>query len=265
MLDIYREAARIIEDGQAAALATIVSTTGSTPGKLTAKMLVRDDGTTLGTVGGGCTEADIWRLSMEVITTGQPKRKQFRLTAATAAETGLLCGGEFEVFIEPIVNPTVYIFGAGHIARCVTPLLVGLDYRVVVIDDRESYASPEHFPTGVRTEVRDLDQCLDGFTLGPHSYLIIVTRGHQHDETVLKQAAQSDAGYVGLIGSRGKIGAIFKNLREAGIDRTRLEQVHAPIGLDIGAQSPEEIAISIAAELVAVRRGLDVKPRFHRK
>lgn len=262
MHDVYREATRLIEEGRCGALATIIGTRGSTPGKLGAKMLVLEDGSTFGTVGGGCTENDIWRQALEVIATGQPARTSFRLTAATAAETGLLCGGEFDVFIEPIGNPAVVIFGAGHIARCLAPLLMPLDYHVTVVDDREKFASPEHFPEGVRTEVRSFENVLDGIPVGPQTYLIVVTRGHEHDELVLGQAVQAGAGYVGLIGSRGKIGSIYKNLKAQGLPPALFDSVHAPIGLDIGAQTPQEIAVSIVAELIACRRGIQVPQRF---
>ena len=261
MLDIYREAARIIEDGERGAIATIIGTTGSTPGKETAKMLVRDDGTCLGTVGGGCTEADVRRLALEAIATDRTVRTSFRITAATASETGLLCGGEFEVYIEPIGNPTVYIFGAGHIAGCLAPLLSNIEYRTVVVDDRETYADPKRFPTADSVLVRDFSNAFEGFSIGPQSYVVVVTRGHHHDETVLEQAVATDAGYIGIIGSRGKIGAILKNLRGRGVDKGVLESVRGPIGLDIGSKTPQEIAISIAAELIAVRRGRDAGAR----
>lgn len=259
MYEIFTEAARLIAEGRRGALATIIGVTGSTPGKESAKLLVRDDGSTVGTVGGGCTESDIWRLAMEVLATERPVRERFRLTAATAAETGLLCGGEFEVYIEPIGNPTVTIFGAGHIAQALVPLLSSLEYRTTVIDDRETFAHPDRFPLASDVRVRDLGACMDGVPQGPNSYLIIVTRGHQHDETVLEQAIATTAGYIGLIGSRGKIGAIFKNLRRRGATEEHLERVHAPIGLPLGSKSPEEIAISIAAELIAHRRGRSLR------
>ncbi len=255
MLDIYRAAARVFEEGRLAALATIIGTEGSTPGKEAAKMLVLDDGRSIGTVGGGCTEAEVWRLAMEVIATDRPIRTSFRITAATAAQTGLLCGGEFEVFIEPIGNPSAYIFGAGHIARALTPLLAALEYRTVVIDDRESYATREHFPAAAEILVRDFDRALDGLSIPPHSYLIVVTRGHLHDEAVLSQALRSAARYVGIIGSRGKVGAILKHLRAAGVSESDLARVRGPIGLAIGARTPQESAIAIAAEMVAFRRG----------
>ena len=255
MYEVFTEAARLIAEGRRGALATIIRVTGSSPGKESAKLLVRDDGSTVGTVGGGCTESDIWRTAMEVLATEQPVRSRFRLTAATAAETGLLCGGEFEVYIEPIGNPTVVIFGAGHIAQALVPLLATLEYRTTVIDDRETFAHRDRFPLASDVQVRDLHDCLEGVPTGPTSCLVIVTRGHQHDETVLEQALGTSAGYIGLIGSKGKIGAIYKNLEKKGISRDRLDAVHAPIGLPLGSKSPEEIAISIAAELIAHRRG----------
>ena len=224
-------------------------------------MLVRDDGSTLGTVGGGCTENDVWRMAMQVIATDKPMRHSFRLTAATAAETGLLCGGEFEVFIEPVGNPVVYIFGAGHVAHHLVPHLNKLDYKTIIVDDRESYSNVERFPTATEVHVRDFETCFEGFNLGVNSYVLIVTRGHEHDETVLEQAVKTRAPYVGLIGSRGKIGAIFKNLRKRGITDEDLDRVRAPVGLDIGSQSVEEIVISISAEMIAFRRGCAPQPR----
>lgn len=254
MLEIFREAAHLIESGRRGALATIIGTTGSTPGKETAKLLVRDDGSAIGSVGGGCTENDIWKLALEVIATDQPVRTQFRLTAATAAETGLLCGGEFEVFIEPIGNPHVFIFGAGHCAQSLTRVLQPLEYRTTVVDDRATYANPELFPEKTEVVVHDFEGCTDGLPIGTSSYIVIVTRGHEHDETVLEQAVATSAPYVGLIGSRGKIGAIFKNLKKRGVSEETLARVRGPIGLDIGSRSPDEVAISIAAEIIAFRR-----------
>ncbi len=261
MLDIFSEAATLIRSGRVGAIATIIGTRGSTPGKESAKLLVRDDGTTLGTVGGGCTENEIWKKAMEVIATGTAWRGSFRLTAATAAETGLLCGGEFEVYVEPFGNPVVAIFGAGHCAKALANLLVPLEYQTIVVDDRETYADPQWFPAETEVLVQPFDNCLEGITVGSNTYIVIVTRGHDHDETVLEQVLRTEAAYVGLIGSRGKIGAIFKNLERRGTPREALERVRGPIGLDIGSQSPEEVAISIAAEMIAFRRNLAPPPR----
>jgi len=255
LLEVFTEAARLIAEGRRGALATIIRVSGSTPGKESAKLLVRDDGSTVGTVGGGCTESDIWREAMEVMVTDRPVRRSFRLTAATAAETGLLCGGEFEVYIEPVGNPSVVILGAGHIAQRLVPLLASLEYRTTVIDDRESFAHRERFPRASEVLVRAFESCLDGVPVGPNTCIIVVTRGHEHDETALEQAARTSAGYVGLIGSRGKIGAILRHLSRRGVPREALDRIRAPIGLPIGSKTPEEIAVAIAAELIAHRRG----------
>lgn len=261
MIEVFQEAARILESGRRGALATIIGTEGSTPGKLGARLLVRDDGSTLGTVGGGCTEADIWRAALDVIATGVSCRKRFRLTAATAAETGLLCGGEFEVYIEPIGNPSVVILGAGHLARALVTVLNTIEFRSTVIDDRETFARKEFFPGAAQVLVREFRNPFEGIEIFANSCLIVVTRGHTHDEVALESALGTDAGYIGLIGSKGKIGAIFKNLREGGISRERLARVHAPIGLPIGSRTPEEIAISISAQLISHHRGAVLSPQ----
>lgn len=255
LLEVLREAVRIVETGQKAALATIISTSGSTPGKDGAKMLVRADGSTVGTVGGGCTESDIWRISMEVIANGRARRESFRLTAATVAETGLLCGGEFEVYIEPIGTPSVIILGGGHIANSMVDVLSTLAWKVTVIDDRADFADPKRFPLASEVLCKPFESCLDDLTVTPNSCILVVTRGHEHDELALARALETSAGYIGLLGSRGKIGAIFKNLRDSGVSAERLEAVRAPVGIPIGSQSPEEIAISIAAELIQLHRG----------
>ncbi len=255
MLEVLREAVRIVESGQKAALATIISTTGSTPGKDGAKMLVRADGSTVGTVGGGCTESDIWRISMEVIADGLARRETFRLTAATVADTGLLCGGEFEVYIEPVGTPSVIILGGGHIASSMVDVLATLSWRVTVIDDRADFANPARFPLASEVHCKPFESCLEGIKVTANSCVVVVTRGHEHDELALSRALETDAGYIGLIGSRGKIGAILKNLKKAGINPEKLEKVRAPVGIPIGSRTPEEIAISIAAELISLHRG----------
>jgi xanthine dehydrogenase accessory factor len=255
VLDVFQETIRLLETGRRGALATIISTLGSTPGKDGARMLIRDDGSTVGTVGGGCSESDIWRSAMEVMATGRPRREKHRLTAATVAETGLLCGGEFEVYIEPVGTPWVLILGAGHVSRALENVLKTLQWRITVIDDRDDFASPEHFAPTTEVHCAPFESCLDGFEVSANCAIVVVTRGHQHDELALARALQTPAGYVGLIGSRGKAGAILKHLRQAGIDEDDLSRVRSPVGLPIGSQSPEEIAISISAELIAHHRG----------
>lgn len=256
MLDVFQETIKLLETGRRGALATIISTIGSTPGKDGARMLVRDDGSTVGTVGGGCSESDIWRSAMEVMATGRPRRENHRLTAATVAETGLLCGGEFEVYIEPVGTPWVIILGAGHVARALENVLQTLQWRISVVDDREDFASADHFAPTTEVHCSPFENCLDGFGVSTNCAVVVVTRGHQHDELALSRALATPAGYVGLIGSKGKAGAILKHLREDGIEESDLSRVRSPVGLPIGSQSPEEIAISISAELIAHHRGV---------
>ncbi len=259
MLDIYREIARLLESGQRGALATVIGATGSTPGKESAKMLVREDGSSVGTIGGGCTEADVWALAREAIELDQPLRRCFKLTPKTAEEDGLACGGTVEVFIEPLGSPTVHIFGAGHIARCLAPLVESAGMGCVVVDDREKFASRNHFPQARQVLVSDFETCFEQLTITPSSYLVIVTRGHRYDQLVLSRAVHTDASYVGLIGSKAKVGRIFKALREEGVSDSRLAEVRAPIGVDIGCRTPQEIAVSIGAELIGHRRRAFIK------
>ena len=161
----------------------------------------------------------------------------------------------FQFFVEPIfVEPTLYIFGAGHIAQQIAPLAKMADFRVVVLDDRADFATPERFPEADQVLVQDFEGLASKVKVGEEDYLVIVTRGHLHDYTVLRQFLRSGAKYIGMIGSRKKRDAIYRRLRQEGFSEEEISRVHAPIGLDIGAETPQEIAISIVAELIAVRR-----------
>jgi xanthine dehydrogenase accessory factor len=254
MLELYREITRLLESGQRGALATVIGATGSTPGKESAKMLVREDGSTVGTIGGGCTEADVWALAREAIEQDRPLRTSFKLTPKHAEEDGLACGGTVEIFIEPLGSPLVFIFGAGHIALELAPLVHKVGMGCVVVDDRPQFANRERFPEARQVVVSDFETCFDKLTITPSSYLVIVTRGHRYDQFVLSRAVRTAATYVGLIGSKAKIGRIFKHLRSEGVAEATLARIRAPIGLDIGCRTPEEIAVSIVAELIAHRR-----------
>jgi len=259
MIEIYKEIVRLIEQGEKGALATVIAATGSTPGKESAKMLVRADGTTVGTIGGGCTEADVWALAREVIATDRPQKRSFKLTPRAAEEGGLACGGIVEIFVEPIGSPTLFVFGAGHIARSVVPLARTVGLNTVVVDDREQFANSAHFPEPTRLVVCDFSSAFGKLNITENSYLVIVTRGHRYDQLVLGEAIKTRASYVGLIGSRAKILRIFRELTSQGADPARLSQVKAPIGLDLGCRTPEEIAVSIVAQLIAHRRRFYVK------
>ncbi|MBM4049417.1 MAG: xanthine dehydrogenase, partial [Planctomycetes bacterium] len=249
MTDLYEEIVKIRRSGGKAALATLIDRRGSTPAAVAAKMLVRSDDTTVGTIGGGCVEAEVFAAAKEVIKEERPRLVSFRLTEKQMVESGLICGGVMDVFIEPIVaDPTVFIFGAGHVAAPLARLAKVAGFEVVVIDDRELFANPQRFPDARQIIVAPFEKAFQQIQPNDLSYLVIVTRGHSHDEQALEWACRTKARYVGMMGSRAKVATIFKRLRKRGIPEEALARVRSPIGLAIGAETPEEIAVSIVAE-----------------
>jgi xanthine dehydrogenase accessory factor len=363
MSDVFQEIIRLKQEGHRAALCTVISSKGSLPMSGKAKMLVGEDGTMVGTVGGGCLEADVWAEAQGVLKKDISKVASFILTEQHAGENGLNCGGKVEIFIEPVVPqrmtavfeeiariraegekgaiatvissrippemkdksklvlradgtmvggigdggfvedhvrqtaadvmredyltilqfevgdeeaqrwglapgellnvfvepiiaiPTLYLFGGGHVSLQIAKIAKMVGFKLVVIDDRPTFANKERFPMADETLVDDLTTVFDRLRIDDQSYIVAVTRGHQHDEPVIEQAIRTEARYIGMIGSKRKITRMWKKLIERGADRNRLAQVHAPIGLEIGADTPEEIAVSVVAQLVQVRRG----------
>lgn len=346
MQDVFQEALKVLHRGERAALATVVSAKGSLPMSRKAKMLVKPDGSFVGTVGGGCLEAEVWAEAQRVLKTERADIRSFTLTDQDIEEGGLTCGGTVEILTEPLVpgrseevfeeivrirkerraaalatlvasdrpeggkrvmpeegrsvgtlgdpeldrrageeapailrddalklveveregrthrifleailsDPTLYLFGGGHISLSVAPLARSVGFRVVVTDDRDAFANPERFPDAAECIVAPYEGLFDRLPIDDASYIVSVTRGHAYDETVIEGAARTDAKYIGMIGSRRKIRLMWDHLEERGIPRARLERIHAPIGLDIGADTPEEIAVAIVAELIEVRR-----------
>jgi xanthine dehydrogenase accessory factor len=254
--EVFSALATALERGEEVALVTIVSSTGSTPQRVGAKMLVYADGRTVGTIGGGCYENDAFWKAREVIKGRKPLNVRYELTDDIAEESGLICGGQMDVFIEPVEpSPDVYIFGAGHVGYALGRMAFDTGFRVHVIDDREKFASTERFGDGIDVIVDDIPTWLQTHTLPATAYAVIVTRGHKHDLDALRSLVQASLRYVGLIGSRAKVKRIFDALRAEGMTVDTLKSVHAPIGLDIGAITPQEIAVSILAELIAVKHG----------
>ena len=259
--EVFASLAEALDRGEEVALVTIVSSTGSTPQRVGAKMLVYSDGRTVGTIGGGCYENDAFWKAREAIKARRPLNVKYELTDDIAEESGLICGGQMEVFIEPVeAAPEVFIFGAGHVGYFLARMAHDTGFKVNVIDDREKFASAERFPEGVRVIVDDIPTWLATHELPATSYAVIVTRGHKHDLDALRALAPTQLRYVGLIGSRAKVRRIYDALREDGLSPEALQKVHAPIGLDIGAITPQEIAISILAELIAVKHGKITEP-----
>jgi xanthine dehydrogenase accessory factor len=254
--EVFAALADALQRGEEVALVTITSSTGSTPQRVGAKMLVFADGRTVGTIGGGCYENDAFWKAREAIAARRPQTVKYELTDDFAEESGLICGGQMEVFIEPVEPaPDLYVFGAGHVGACLARMAHETGFRVHVVDDREKFASADRFPAGVEVVVNDIPEWLGTTDLPATAYAVIVTRGHRHDLDVLRALAPRKLRYLGLIGSRAKVRRIFDALLDDGIAADALRPVHAPIGLDIGAITPQEIAVSILAELIAVKHG----------
>ena len=253
-MDLFEEIVRLRREGKRAALATIVHTNGSIPSYESSRMLVREDGSIAGTVGGGCVEAEVWAAAKEVIRAEAPRKMVFNLNNEASYDNGLICGGTLEIFVEPILpQPTLYIFGGGHVSMALAQAAHTAGFAIGVIDDRETFANAERFPMA-REIYTSYEDAFAKIKPNAASYLVIVTRGHRDDMRVLGWAAGTEARYIGMIGSKRKVLSVYKALEKEGIPAEKFEGVHAPVGLEIGALTPEEIAISITAELIAVRR-----------
>jgi len=257
-MDIYEEIVKLRRSGRKGAVATIVNVRGSIPSYKTAKMLVRDDGSIFGTIGGGCVEADVWQAAREVMEQEKPRTLTFNLNQDPKFDTGLVCGGTLDIFLEPILPAAdLYIFGAGHVAFSLYRSAQHAGFDCTIVDDRDLYANRERFPEAREVIAEEFDHAMAKLTITESAYIVIVTRGHRDDMRVLRWAVQTPARYVGMIGSKRKTIGIFRELQQEGLPARLFENVHAPIGLDIGAVTPEEIAISITAELIAKRRRVE--------
>jgi len=350
MKDVFEEALKLMAANEPAALSTIVSSKGSLPMSKKAKMLVRGDGKIIGTVGGGCLEADVWDEARDVMDAGEASLQKFILTEEHAGENGLNCGGNVEIFTEPLLKadaeemfteitrirdaresavlatrvtsgqstaskilvrqdgssmgslgdpalesavrevlaehgripedllevlevgadsqgqphrvflesivpePSLYLFGGGHVSFAIARIAATVGFRIVIVDDRPMFANKDRFPMADETLILDLDSAFDDLKIDDLSYICAVTRGHQFDKPIVRQAMNTNAAYIGMLGSRRKIALMWKEFEAEGFSQEQLARVHAPIGLDIGADNPEEIAVSVVAELVNQRR-----------
>jgi xanthine dehydrogenase accessory factor len=255
-MDLYEELVRLRRLGQKCALATIVQVRGSIPSYESAKLLVREDGSMAGTIGGGCVEAEVWNAAREVIETEKPKHLTFNLGQDAAYDNGLICGGQLDVFVEVVVpQPQAFFFGAGHISKSLSKVLTLAGFGTTIIDDREAFANRERFPEADEVLAGEYEDIFPKLPVHEGSYLVIVTRGHRDDMRVLTWGAGTNARYIAMIGSKRKVLNVVRELVNDGIPRASLERIFAPMGLEIGAISPEEISISVAAEMIAVRRG----------
>jgi xanthine dehydrogenase accessory factor len=248
---------RALADDDTVALVTIVATHGSTPQRTGAKMVVYPDGRVVGTIGGGCYENDAATKAREILRGGgRPKLVHYELSDDFAEETGLICGGRMDVFIEPIEPaPHLYILGAGHVGWQLGRLAPTVGFRVHVVDDRQKFANAERFPDADEIVVDSIPEWLERTPIAEAAYVVVLTRGHRQDYDALRLLAGRPLRYAGLIGSRAKVARLTDRLVAEGVSPDWLRALRAPVGLDIGAVTPEEIAISILAELVAARRG----------
>jgi xanthine dehydrogenase accessory factor len=355
MKEIYQKAAKLAREGRYSVLATIIKQQGPSPRGIGTKCLILDDGSMVGTIGGGALEAETIEESRRVLEKERPSRLFFSLTGADVAETDMLCGGEVEVFLEPVnpdktetisvykeaarimgrggagmvasvvdkeylsrgkygkmlfidggaevgslsedgeveallkerlgdifeydgpkifsvtdisgnpleifvepcaSAPILFIFGGGHVSKQIVPLASRVGFETVIIDDREDFTDQKLFPEAAKVQMLPFEGVMEKLEINGSSYIVIVTRGHIHDKIVLEQALKSDACYIGMIGSKRKRQIIYEKLLEEGFSDNDLARVHSPIGLAIGADTPEEIGVSIVAELIKVRAGV---------
>lgn len=199
-------------------------------------------------------EGEVIEAAKEAIRSGQTRLLSFVLSEKETGDEGLICGGKAEVYLEPIVTPHILLLGAGHVAKAIARVGKIAGFGITVVDDRKEFASAERFPEASRVLVAPFEDVLKSVPVNLSSYVAIVTRSHQHDESCLRQALRTDAAYIGMIGSKTKARKIFGRLVEDGFSQGDLDRVHSPIGLEIGAETSEEIAISVVAQMIHTRR-----------
>ncbi len=251
-MEIYEEAIRLKKGGSPSAVATIVQCAGSSPQKEGAKMLVREDGSTMGTLGGGCIEAEVIQAALMAMKDGVPQTAPFELTEK---QGGLVCGGRVLVYIEPVIpEPRLVILGAGHVGKALSKIARFCGLKVTVVDDRAEYANRTLLPDADEIFVTGFEDVFTKVAADRSTYIVIATRGHNHDLDALKAALGTDAQYVGLMGSRRKKALIFKSLQNDGFSEDDITRVIIPVGLPIKSVTPEEIAVSIMAQIIRQRR-----------
>jgi len=255
--EVLALASKCIDNDVPAALVTVVGAQGSTPQGPGARMLVFEDGAVSGTIGGGCVEAEMARRARMAIENGRPSLTNYDLTPEQAGDEGLVCGGRMEVFIEPLSGaPELAILGGGHVARPLCSMAAAAGFRVAVLDDREKYATADRFPEAERVVAAGFDAAAATLRLTPRSFVVVVTRGHRGDAVAIGSCLAVKPRFLGLLGSRTKMVHVFTELIDRGFGSEDLATIETPVGIEIGAETPEEIAVSIVARMIAVRRGV---------
>lgn len=254
MREVVEALLELLTSRQRGALATVVRVSGSTPQQVGARLLLRQDGSTLGTVGGGAVE----RVVLEALQQALQSERGELIVRDLAHDLGMCCGGRMEIFVEPIVPaPRLWLLGAGHVAKPTAALALSVGYEVTVVDEREELNHAERFP-GCTLLLDDPSDVLRRSRLDERDWVLILTHDHQLDERALEAASGKAPRYVGLVGSRRKVLRLVQRVLAKRQGDVPVERLFAPVGLDIGAVSPEEIAVSIVAELIALRHGREV-------
>lgn len=252
---MFDEITRALAHGEAVALITVVRVNGATPCPPGTKVIAHADGALVGGLGGASLDNRAREDALRLLREGQSELVTYHLDPDSGESVGS-CGATIEVFIEPLrPEPRLLIAGSGYVAQALARLAAPLGWRIALVDDRSEFALAADLPAHAEVAVADIATWLRERKADAMSAIVVVTRGHRADEEALRAALESDAGYIGMIGSPSKVRAIFRHLLRAGFERARLERIHAPIGLDLGAETPDEIALSIAAELLQWRRG----------
>jgi xanthine dehydrogenase accessory factor len=259
MTSIYEELVRLRAAGEACALCTIIATQGSTPGKAAMKMLVRRDGSLLGTVGGGCLEAEVLEAALSALDDERPRLLSFALNERDYPDSGLICGGQLQIYVEPITEPRLLLLGGGHVSAAIARVAHPVGFHVTVADDRPEFACAERHPDAQAFAVGEFAELARELGSAPGLYVVVCTRGHHGDAEILAALWRAGARprYLGMIGSRAKRVQVAAQLAEQGVDPAWFAAVRSPMGLPIGARDHAEIAVSVVAEMIAVRRGVE--------
>ncbi len=254
--DLWEEIVRLRRAGAPAALCTVLLARGSTPGKETMKMLVRGDGSALGSVGGGCVERDVLAMAGEVIASDRAQTRSFTLNQTDVPESGLICGGQVTILAEPVVPPVLVLLGGGHVAGATARIAKECDLRVEVCDSRPEYATPEKHPGADAVWSGTWTSLLARYAPAQHHYLVVLTPGHRDDLAALRAIWQTGCRpkYLGMIGSRAKKAQLDRILSDEGVPEAWLRSIQTPVGLEIGAKAAGEIAVSLVGELIRLRR-----------
>ena len=257
MNKIYEHINEMIKSGEKGVIVTITEAGGSVPRHVGSKMIVHENGRIFGSVGGGRIEKDVMKEAIKILSSGQLAKRSYDLTK----DEGMLCGGKIEVLFEPFGRrESLIIFGAGHICKALAPLARQAGFHVTVVDNRPEFANRDIYPESAADEVMSgqYQEILAQLSFNNQTYIVLVTHGHKHDEEILEKCIHKPFAYLGMIGSKRKTAVILKRLADQSVDPKTISKINSPIGLNIGAETPIEIAVSILAEMIAVRHKVDV-------